>query len=289
MTTRIPHAIQPVSVDNGLATLGPEAVRVRAALDAIFVKWARDADALEVIFPPLIKSTDLERFDFFTNFPHLALAAVPIGMTGKNEDSSELQVEDRHPGIDRHQEVEFVLPSAACYQVYLSHTGARIEEPVKITTLAQCFRREIQYDGLRRLHGFGMREIIAIGSPEVVRAHLAVHKNLILEFSRSLGIELSVQVATDPFFDPNGSRAVMQRLFPTKEEFISNDGTAVASINYHRNFFGQRADISLSGEHAYTSCVAFGIERWLHIISKSFDEEWGAAEAALHSYLRQGS
>jgi hypothetical protein len=38
---------------------------------------------------------------------------------------------------------------------------------------------------------------------------------------------------------------------------------AIASLNLHRNFFGERLSIAFDGQPAFTSCVGFGLERWL--------------------------
>ncbi|MDI5903939.1 hypothetical protein QDK90_02605, partial [Streptomyces sp. 12257] len=78
MRTSDPGLRAPVDVTDGLVTLGPEAVRLRTALDAVFTGWAAAADAAEVLYPPLIPVADLARFDYFTNFPHLVLAAAPV-------------------------------------------------------------------------------------------------------------------------------------------------------------------------------------------------------------------
>ncbi|KPH98964.1 tRNA synthetase class II (G H P and S) [Actinobacteria bacterium OV450] len=284
MRTPSPGPRTPVAVTDGLVTLGPEAVRLRAALDAVFTGWAEAAGAAEVIYPPLIPVADLARFDYFTNFPHLVLAAAPV-------DTAAVADLPTHPaapgtGLGGHQlgEAGLVLPSAACYNAYLSLSGTELDEPVRLTTLAQCFRRETHYEGLRRLHGFTMREIIAVGDAETVKAHLTIHKDLVLGFAGHLGLSLTTEVATDPFFDANGSRAVMQRLFPTKEEFVADGGLAIASVNYHRNFFGERAGITLAGAEAHTSCVAFGMERWLHVLEARFGGDWDAAEEAVRSF-----
>ncbi|MCP3820236.1 hypothetical protein NLX86_19665 [Streptomyces sp. A3M-1-3] len=279
----------PVGVSDGLVTLGPEAVRLRAALDTVFTGWAAAADAADVLYPPLIPVADLARFDYFTNFPHLVLAAAPI-------DPAAVAGLPTHPakpgtGLGGHQlgEAGFVLPSAACYNAYLSLSGTELDEPATFTTIAQCFRRETRYEGLRRLHGFTMREIIAVGDADAVKSHLTTHKALILDFAAHLGLSLTTEVATDPFFDANGSRAVMQRLFPTKEEFVADGDLAIASVNYHRNFFGERADITYAGGEAHTSCVAFGMERWLHVLAGRFDGDWGAAEEAVRSFSGPGA
>jgi hypothetical protein len=68
----------------------------------------------------------------------------------------------------------------------------------------------------------------------------------------------------DPFFEQGGARQKMQALFPTKEEFVFGKSLAIASVNFHHDFFGHRCQINLkNGEAAYTGCLAFGIERCL--------------------------
>jgi hypothetical protein len=54
-------------------------------------------------------------------------------------------------------------------------------------------------------------------------------------------------------------------------------------VNTHRNFFGKRCDIRLrTGDgHAYTSCVAFGLERWLAVLADVYDGDPAAARAAV--------
>jgi hypothetical protein len=60
-------------------------------------------------------------------------------------------------------------------------------------------------------------------------------------------------------------------LFPVKEEFVFGDSLAIASVNFHRNFFGERCAITLpDGGPAFTSCVAFGLERWLAALADHF-------------------
>jgi hypothetical protein len=72
--------------------------------------------------------------------------------------------------------------------------------------------------------------------------------------------------ATDPFFLPSAMhKAVMQRILEVKLEYQlhrAND-LALASINRHGAFFGQRFSISgPTGEPAHTGCVAVGLDRW---------------------------
>jgi seryl-tRNA synthetase len=263
----------PISADpaartrDGLATLGPEAVALRTALEELFTSWAADCGAQARLYPPLMRVEDLHRIDYFQNFPHLAI-------TGSGLRPEALEKQGREPAIPSGDllDASYALPSAACYNVYFDRAGTEVAEPLKVTTVATCFRREDHYDGLRRLLGFSMREIVCVGDRESVLAHLAEFKTRLLEYFTRIGLPVEVEAASDPFFDSGGARALMSQLFPTKEEFVFGGSLAIASVNFHRNFFGERCDLRLpDGSPAFSGCVAFGIERWISALTGHFD------------------
>lgn len=260
------------SVDAGMATLGPDLVRIRSLLDSRFSDWAAACGAVPMLFPPLMRVEDLSAFDYFKNFPHLAAAVTRID---RDKLDAEYATKEAVDTIPPHHLVSsaYVLPSAACYNVYLFLRGRRLSEPLAITTISSCFRNEEEYQGLRRLWGFTMREIVRVGPMEQVQEHLRSFKVLIKAFLEELGLPYGTQLASDPFFQPAGAKARMQALFPTKEEFVYGGSLAFASLNFHRNFFGERCGIlTADGKPAYSGCVAFGVERWLHALLDHFKD-----------------
>ncbi|AYF76775.1 hypothetical protein D7D52_26505 [Nocardia yunnanensis] len=251
---------------DGLAVLGPRVARVKFGLDSIFQRWAREIDGQEWDLPVLLAESQLAAFDYFDNFPHLAVAAIPT-----------VRVE----AVERER---LFIASAACYGIYAALADSELDRPVVITVNGRCCRNEREYRGLRRLHHFTMRELVALGSAEHAIEHLVYFKPRILALAEHLGLRVRVETATDPFFDPNSSRAVMQRLLPVKEEVLTDDDVAIASLNSHRNFFGDRARIRHAGEAVHTSCVAFGLERWIHALDRRHDGDWAAVAAAVESF-----
>jgi seryl-tRNA synthetase len=227
----------------------------------------------------LIGVDDLGAFDYFQNFPHLALCAVPLAP----QSIDDVRVEARPLRTIDHGHLcaaQYVLPSAACYNVYLHLRGRTLDQSVYITTAASCFRNEIEFVGLERLWGFTMREIVCIGSHEAAQRHLVEFKQRISDFAVRLELPLTMQTATDPFYQPQDARAVLQKLAPVKEEFVYGGRVAIASLNVHRNFFGERCAIRLAdGTLAFTSCVAFGLERWLHALLDRFRNAAAATNA----------
>jgi seryl-tRNA synthetase len=272
-------------VNSGLATLGPEMVGLRTALERRFLGWAAEIDAPPMLFPALLRADRLAKLDYFKNFPHLAVVAsqiLPDRLEGYAKGGT---AADGIPGADL-ADGHYVLPSAACYSIYLHLEGTVLAGPRYVTTVATCFRNENAYTELQRLWSFSMREIVCLGTADDVERHLRAFKERILGFASGLGLTLDIEVASDPFYQPGGSRALMQKLFPQKEELLYGRSLAIASLNFHRNFFGERCNIrSADGEPAFTGCVAFGIERWLHALLDRFAGDVGAATEAVAASL----
>lgn len=271
-----------MATDNGLSVLDSGQLRLLRGLDAVFQRYAEGWQAPEFRFPFLIRCQDLDKFDYFDNFPHLGLAATRLDPTrlGKLLTEAERPLDRVPPEIM--EPTAFALPSAACYAIYLNLADSTLPaDGVMRTTLATCFRNEDHYDGLQRLLGFSMREIVFIGPEDGAKNHLLRAKETVLRLCADLGLAVRVEVATDPFFDKNSGKAKMQRLFPVKEEFVV-EGLAIGSVNYHRNFFGERCSIQAGPDTAHTSCLAFGLERWVHTLTKRFGDT-GAALAAVES------
>lgn len=248
----------------GLQALTGDQAALLRAVDGVFESWGTESGAESMIPPSLLPVESLARLDFYENFPHQALVAAPLDLTKREPGTvpAEFPPQALEPA-------GLALPSAACFAVYLHHAGRQLPGGTTVTLLGRCFRREERYDGLRRLLGFHMREIVALGSREHAQRHLDEYGQRIEAFTGALGLRVHKQAATDPFYDRGGQRALLQRLSPVKHEFQVGD-LAIASLNIHRNFFGERCDITLAGEPVFTSCVAFGLERWLAVLRDRF-------------------
>ncbi|HTZ44505.1 MAG TPA: hypothetical protein VMB79_11650 [Jatrophihabitans sp.] len=256
-----------------LVVLGPDELALRAELDRVFAGWGIEAGAAPMAYPTLLPVDQLTALDYWDNFPHLALLATGAAPESYGQLTA-ASAGGFAPGLLA--PAEYALPSAACYAAYLHLGDSVVPAAHKVTTVATCFRRESHFEGLRRLLSFTMREIVCVGEREQALAHLDAFKARLAGFAERLGLPLSIEVASDPFFDPDASRSLMAQLFPVKQEFVCRternpDGLAIASVNFHRNFFAERCRITTEdGELAFTSCVAFGLERWLSALTSQF-------------------
>jgi hypothetical protein len=262
----------------GLPVLEAGATALLGELDRVLQGWAADVGGSAIITPALLDVASLSRLNVYDNFPHQALVAAPLDLSVRPPGTLTGEI-DQFP-VDELEPARLALPTAACFGVYLHFAGRRLADRTVVTVLGRCFRREGHYQDLRRLLSFHMREIVAIGSQEFVREHLAEFDGRIARFAESLGLVTDRQAASDPFYDRGGQRALMQKLSPVKHEYLVDD-LAIASLNTHRNFFGEKCGITLvgTGEPVFTGCVAFGLERWLSVLHERFGDWESAIDA----------
>jgi len=214
--------------------------RLADRFDRIFHQLATAAGACEILFPEQLPGSILERADYFESFPGNAVLAA----AGR-----------------------FFRP-AVCYQVYEQLTGRCLYTPLTLTSVGRCRRNEQSCDD-GRLSEFTMREVVLFGPAPWVEEQRGSWSARILEFAGRIGLDASLEVATDPFFIKDNVRGkkLLQLLKQLKLELragIDDDRRiALASFNLHETFFGRHFQISLvDGSPASSACVAFGLERW---------------------------
>ena len=130
---------------------------------------------------------------------------------------------------------------------------------------------------LERLWDFTVRELVFVGSPEFVLAGRDAVQRLARDFFATLELDHHVETAHDHFFGAEFRRqSAIQSAFELKLEVratLPRKGKtlAVASYNYHQDFFGRRMNIRLpDGTIAHTACVGFGLERLAYALVSQF-------------------
>ncbi|MFE6619100.1 hypothetical protein [Streptomyces sp. NPDC057740] len=271
-----------VRVSEGLVVLEEEPTRLAETLDGIWTRWAEGVGALALTVPPLLPVADLAVLDVYRNFPQLALVSSSLDIATAGAGQLEQQAATGEFGSASLRPAGLALPSSACYGVYLHYRDRQVpEEGRLVTLLGQCFRNEDHFDGLRRLKAFRMREVVALGAPEQVTAHLDRSARFLDTLAGEIGLPLERRAASDPFYDRSGARAAFQQIVPVKHEYLYQ-GMAIASVNTHHTFFAERCSITLrGGGPVSTSCVGFGVERWLHTLADHFDGDWDRAQDAV--------
>ncbi len=242
---------------------------VREAIGDLVTRTAAGERPERMRFPPVMARRDLETVGYLKSFPHLAGSV--FGFAG-----SEVQAKEQHERASRHEDwsefqcaTELVLTPAACYPVYPAIAARGALAPGGVTVDAggaYVFRREPSCDPTR-MQMFHQREIVRIGEPETVQGWREGWRARALELLAQLGLEVRVDVASDPFFGRSGRMlAAGQREQQLKFELLAPiagpELVALASFNYHQDHFAAAHGIALaSGADAHTACLGFGLER----------------------------
>jgi seryl-tRNA synthetase len=242
---------------------------VRERVAALVTRAGAGEQPEQLRFPPVMPRHDLETVGYLKSFPHLAGSI--FSFEGSEADAAEqYERASRHEDWSEFQSMtDLVLTPAACYPVYPA-IAARGKLPVGGVTVdaggAYVFRNEPSGDPAR-LQMFHQREIVRIGEPETVQAWRDVWRDRAVELLRSIGLQVELDVATDPFFGHSGrmlaaSQREQQLKFEVVTQIAGPEPTAVASFNYHQDHFASAYGIKLAdGAEAHTACLGFGLER----------------------------
>lgn len=250
MTARYPQSA-PARTEDELRTLNGIDARVRSI--------AASFGAHEVQYPALIARGVLEQAEYPQAFPHLLMSACRPALL-ENGDTS-----------------RWCLSPAVCYHTYAQLAGRVLDAPAVITARGRCFRAERESaPGVRQIE-FEMREIVLLGKAAWVDSSAEAARIAIETIAGDMSLSGQWQAAEDPFFLPVAAgKALMQRLLKVKVEYQwpGPGGLALASVNRHGPFFGQRFDIATpDGQPVHTACIAVGLDRWAH------HAQWSAADS----------
>jgi hypothetical protein len=284
---------------SGQSSLSGPLLRLAGECDRAFLTLASIWDAQEETHPATLPAADLARANYLRSFPHQATFAVHLDPAEDNLDRfvAGIRADEQQVELTRTAPVQEVLTPAACYHVYESRQGARLDSASYITTRNTCFRTEEAYVPLHRQRAFTMREIVCLG-PAAQVDEFTEHALLA---ARALIAELDLPAdwlpATDPFFRPRENPGyLMQLVTPVKREAVYLVGgtspLAIASVNRHGDHFGEALGIEVAGEPMASGCAAFGLERWLLAITDRHGadpDRWPSpAEAAARVRRSQG-
>ncbi len=159
-------------------------------------------------------------------------------------------------------ESRFMLSPTCCYPVFYHFQGKTFTDDLLITNKSNCFRNEVEcVDGIRQL-SFKMREYILFTRDlNKVKDWVDNVKGEIPSAFKSLGIDVSVVKATDPFFNPRDFQQLIQNSENLKSEFI-HKGVSLGSINLHLKAFSKSCSLrDEKGNYIYTACFGLGYDR----------------------------
>lgn len=246
---------------------GPVFEDILRAFNDLVSRIAAPDKAQELMFPPILARSLIEKVGYMDNFPQLA-GSVHSFMGGDRE-ARELSAR-AHAGErweDLLSPTDVMLTPAACYPVYPTFSGLLPEGGRLVTVMNWVFRHEPS-DEPTRLQHFRMREFIRVGKPDQVVQWRDAWLERGLKLLEGLGLPVQSDVASDPFFGRAGKMMaagqVEQRLkFEILCPVISREKpTAICSFNWHQDHFSAKFGIRNADDSvAHTACLGFGLER----------------------------
>jgi seryl-tRNA synthetase len=258
--------IIPVGVP-GIFGRGAVFEDVLARFNDYVTRVASEDGAEKMLFPPTLDRRVFEKSEFLDSFPHLAGTVFSFKGTDRDHADLSAKVRTGEPWGGLQAMTDVVLTPAACYPVYPSFTGTVGKEGRLVDMQNWVFRNEPSNEPTR-MQAFRVRELVRVGTPDVVVAWRDMWLERGLRIMSSLGLPATSDVANDPFFGRGGRMlAVNQREAKLKFEVLipvisEEKPTAVCSFNWHQEHFGKIFDIRTEdGEIANTACLGFGMER----------------------------
>lgn len=236
-------------------------------IDRFIGRFGADDHPEVVRFPPILNRRHFAQSGYLASFPHLT--GTVHSFDGKERAHGELlrAVAQGQDWSASFIPTEVVLTPAACYPVYPLLSGRLPASGRLFDVMSYCFRHEPS-DRAERMQMFRMREFVRAGDPETVIAWRETWRSRAAAVVEALQLESRADAAADPFFGRGGVLlAESQRDQGLKTEILapvssSDCSTAIISLNYHQDHFGERFAITTEdGATAHTSCVGFGLER----------------------------
>lgn len=258
--------IKPLNADGVYALCGPfEEVVER--FENYVTRRAAYLRAEKMRFSGLLSRVDYLKTSHIQNFPDL-MGSVHT-FTGGERDHIRM-LNQREAGEDWTTSLtpsEIMLTPAACYPLYPTATGELNSDGRLVDLRSFVYRHEPSIDPARMQH-FRQREFVRLGTAEQAVEHRDFWMILGKEILNSVGLNVEVIPANDPFFGRGGQVMANSQLEQNlKFELIhpvatAEKPTAITSCNCHMDYFGKAFDITLSdGRPAHSSCIGFGLER----------------------------
>ena len=266
---------QVVDLGSGLFQFQGDFLRIFRAVDKYFLSLAlTEYNAIDQENPPLWPMELFRKVNYLNEFPQQAilLAGLKNDHRAIKKFSEEFSSGNQYSSVsldERFEEARFGLQPAVCDHCYFGLEGLENIDNTVFTTCNKVFRNEDSDNNtLDRLRCFTVRDIVFVGEKEFVletRQHLL---EALVSFSQLTGLNVSIEVADDPFFTNNFEKKMFQHAFELKYEILAripflDKSIAVGSINLHLDTFGKAFNISSQNEKIYSGCIGIGFERLL--------------------------
>lgn len=262
---------------NGLISLNGVAIKLYRFFDNAFRNIALELGAIEKMYPVLLPVEAYQITGYLRNSPQYSMFCCCPG-----EDIHVLEEVDRRVKENNVQvilkEPNLALSPSACFHTYYEYKNKRLESEKAFTFVQNVFRNEgrLNFNELGRLRDYHVREIVFFGSDKYVLEK----REQVMKKAEELMLELNLTgqmcTAADPFVMPKMQKyKKIQLLDASKYELRVNyseeKDISVASFNIHGSAFTHPFNIEVKDIlFPETSCVGFGIERWVLVFLSQY-------------------
>jgi len=257
----------------GQVSLSEPLLQLMDGLDARLKQMAVSLlGAREYRYPTLIPTRVLQECGYLDSFPHMLMFTTRLhnDVDTYRAFTAEYQAQGGVGSfaLSYCQNTDYCLPPTMCYHTYHQLRNRQLGDQV-VTSRGKSFRFESKYErSLERLWDFTIREIVFMGSRDYVLDCRQRFMQAAFAFMEELGIAGHCEVASDPFFCnlDTAAKIFSQKMLELKYELRLNvepeHTIAVASFNFHDQFFGERFHIKGEDDDwIRMGCVGFGLER----------------------------
>lgn len=236
--------------------IGEQAQAIKR-IDNDIYKLIEKMNPTDIHIPAIINKNVLEKIGYFDSFPHQIIGIKPL--------------------IEQNKYDNMLLTPSACLHFYPMFGEQQIDNGI-FTTRARVYRNEDkETDGQTRLIDFTVREIVVVGTADDVMSKLNIIGSLIVEYGNSIGLNIKLEAASDPFY-PNRENTIKKKLQlvnKQKMEMIINvngEKLSIGSINYHGFHFSKTFQFDRNNT-IVTGCIGVGLERWISSLTNNKIQE----------------
>ncbi len=234
---------------NGNIVLLGDLVELLSSIDNYILKFAKSNHATQFYSSPLWKENELNGFGYMKD----DLMLYKLNHINDSNNDHYWQM-------------------AVCDNIWRYLKDSDIKDSQIFTSIGVCSRREgSQYFILERMKLFHMREVVFIGTSESVQNFRDKMMEFSIKMINDFELDSYIEDANDPFFLNNEDlNCENEYHYPgdVKKELRANlygkKSLAIASFNIHGDYFTQNLNInSEKHDSLWTTCAAYGIERWV--------------------------
>lgn len=261
------------------------AAKLQISLNNFIRKIALTHNFEEWITPSLIDMKLLHQTGYLKSFPHYLNYLYHFPEDMKVIEGFKTSVNMEKFGSDNssmggtHFSGNVLAPTVCCSVLSAFADAGNMDEDsvIKITASQPCFRHEGRSTkGIHRLSEFHMRELIVLGNQASILIWRDKLTEIMFNLCEHLNLEAYFESASDPFFlEDSKVKRIYQNSFELKQELrliadVPEETIAGGSVNLHQDHFGKSFNLHSGGNHSWSCCAGFGMDRICYSIFSQF-------------------